>query len=65
MSRVLWKITRLASSEVNFTSFSCSTGLFAASVPRCPKRTQSEKPVNASTLLVAAVTRLRSGASER
>ncbi|WSQ41236.1 hypothetical protein OG609_39855 [Streptomyces sp. NBC_01224] len=55
----------MASSEVNFTSFSCSTGLFAASVPRCPKRTQSEKPVNASTLLVAAVTRLRSGASER
>jgi hypothetical protein len=43
------QITRLASREVNFTSFSCSTGSFAATVPYWPKRTQSEKPLNAST----------------
>lgn len=49
---------------MNFTSFSCSAGSLAATVPCWPKRTQSEKPLNASTLLVAAVTRDLSGASE-
>jgi hypothetical protein len=65
MSSVLWKISTLVSSELNFSAFSCSAGSLSASTPRLPKRTHSENPLYASTLLVAAVTRRRIAGSVR
>lgn len=65
MSRALWKITALVNKALNFIAFSCSTGSLSAMTPRLPKPTHWEKWLNDSTLLVAAVTRRRSGASVR
>jgi hypothetical protein len=65
MSRVLWKMAALVSGELNFSAFSCSTGSLSVSTPLLPKRTHSENPLNASTLLVAAVTRRRIAGSLR
>ncbi len=59
MSRALWKITAFVSRALNFIAFSCSTGSLSAMTPRLPKPSHWEKPLNASTLLVAAVTRRR------
>jgi hypothetical protein len=53
------------SKALNFIAFSCSIGSLSAMTPRLPKPIHWEKPLNDSTLLVAAVTRRRSGASER
>ncbi|WSS45437.1 hypothetical protein OG220_36150 [Streptomyces sp. NBC_01187] len=65
MSRALWKITAFVSRALNFIAFSCSMGLLSARTPRLPKPIHWENRLNDSTLLVAAVTRRRSGASER
>lgn len=65
MSRVLWKITAFLSRALNFIAFSCFTGSLSAMTPRLPKPTHWENRLNDSTLLVAAVTRRRNGASER
>jgi hypothetical protein len=65
MSSVLWKMMALVSSELNFSAFSCSMGSLSASTPLSPKRTHSENPLNASTLLVAAVTWRRIAGSVR
>lgn len=48
---------------MNFIAFSCSMGSLSARTPWLPKPTHWENRLNDSTLLVAAVTRRRSGAS--
>jgi hypothetical protein len=50
---------------VNFIAFSSSMRSLSAITPRLPKRSHAENPSYASTLFVAAVTRLRIDASER
>ena len=61
---MVWKITQLASGEVSFSAFSCSTGSFSAITPSLQNASQSVTLLNDSTLLVAAVTRRRSDGSE-
>jgi hypothetical protein len=55
----------LASRELNLIIFSCSAGSLSAMTPSLPKRSQPEKPLNPSTLLVTAVMRLRRAGSAR
>ena len=43
MSSAVWKITQLASSELNLMIFSCSAGSLR-SIASCPNRSQAEKP---------------------
>lgn len=54
----------MASKDVSFTAFSCSTGSFSAITPPLQNASQSVKLLKDSTLLVAAVTRRRSEGSE-
>ncbi|WST73101.1 hypothetical protein OG268_14855 [Streptomyces uncialis] len=65
MSRALWKITAFVSRALNFIAFSCSTGSLSAMTPQLPRPIHCGNRLNDSTLLVAAVTRRRNGASER
>ena len=61
----MWKTTAFVSIALNFITFSCSMGSLSAMTPRLPKPIHWENRLNDSTLLVAAVTRRRSDASER
>ena len=61
----MWKITQLDSRALNFMVFSCSSGSLSAITPCLPKNSHWQKLLNASTLLVAAVTRRRRAPSER
>ena len=45
MSRAVWKITQLASRELNLIIFSCSAGSFSAMMPPLPNRSQLENPL--------------------
>jgi len=58
-------MTAFVSRALNFIAFSCSIGSLSAMTPRLPKPIHCEKPLNASVLFVAAVTRRRSAGSQR